>query len=130
MAQRAATGRLDQEPTIHTGRNILGAGGTLRSRCDQAVIATLAPTSEKLFDFLGRLYILFENISWEGGLLVNVKSAPTTHSHADLQPTRQEIRIVTQCTNIISYKGAKGNRENTTKDGKFTLVRPGFLGNG
>jgi hypothetical protein len=49
---------------------ILWAGGTLESRRDQAVIAALAPTSEKLFVFLGQPYVPFENNGWERGLLV------------------------------------------------------------
>ena len=69
MARRAASGRLDQEQTIHTGCNILWAGG-LRSQSAQAVAAALAPTSEKLFDFLRQPYVPFENNGWERGWLV------------------------------------------------------------
>jgi len=70
MARRAASGRLDQEQTIHAGCKILWAGGTLESRRDQAAIAALAPTSEKPFVFLRQPYVPFENNGWERGLLV------------------------------------------------------------
>ena len=70
MAQRAASGRLDQEQTIHTRCNILWAGGTLRSQSAQAVAAALALTSEKPFVFLRQPYVPLENNGWERGLLV------------------------------------------------------------
>ena len=69
MARRAASGRFDQEQTIHTGCNILWAGGTLRSSA-QAVAAALAPTSEKPFVFLRQPYVPFEKNGWERGWLV------------------------------------------------------------
>jgi len=93
MAQRAASGRLDQEQTIHTGCNILWAGGILRSQSAQAVIAAMTSTSE-LFDFLGPPYVPFQNNGHVIEIRLHQMLAPSFVLHpADSRPGRSSSRM-------------------------------------